>query len=283
MNKIESYFYKLAGVRKESENTKWYSIAAFSLIAKVDQLLHHPSYGGDPFPENGPGLIIGNHPQPIGFIRGFRLCEINHRMATPFIKHTLLDYRQSEPAEIRQQTGKKQDLLNVTTESPWWHRKIADLLSACFKGLRAMPIVRGGTEADMMDFLDRGQAELKKKHLVGIFAQQTRSTNLADPKPGPAILAMENSEVPIYAVAIGNKQISLRRLGSYEELWDDPKTHDLAQTNLTVLIFDAIADQLRESRDPSDIAMGDDWYQNQRPKLLPNGLETRPLQAALTR
>lgn len=265
MSLVERGFLKIAGVKRESDDLKWYAVTAFSLLAKIDHLLSHPFYEGDPLPQEGPALIIGNHPNPRGFIRGYRLGEMNHRIIRTFAKNTLFDYHTIEPEEVWQRTGKKQDLLNVTSKSPWWHRQAAKMLAAGIKGLGSIPVARGGTEDDMQDFLDKGEAAFQKRLIVGIFGQETRSRTLANPMIGPATLAMENYEVPIYAVAMLDKGIRVRRLGTFEELWNNPATHDLADTNLTVLIFNAIADM-------SDPEIRDDWYQVQRPKLLPPSL-----------
>lgn len=276
MNLIEKGFFKLAGIKPEGEDLKWYSIAGFSLLAKIDQLKNKSSFEGDPLPEEGPALVIANHREkPVFFIRGYRVGEINHRIIRVFAKHTLFDYHAEEAKEVRERTGKSSDLLNVTPQSPWWHRKAADILAAGIKGLGANPVVRGGSDADGLDFLDKGAAEFKIKHIVGIFGQESRSRTLANPMPGPGVLATENSEVPIYALAMCDKRISVRRLGTYEELWDDPKTHKLAEKNLMVLIFDAIADM-------SDPEIKNDWYQNQRPKLLPERTEEKALEPVLT-
>lgn len=270
MNKIESAVFKIAGIRPESEDVKWYSIVTLAAFAKIDQLRNGTRFEGDILPALGPAFVVLNHRNYFDIARGYVLCEKSHRLFKTFAKHTLFDPKAEESGKVKERTGRKSDLLNLGSGSNRFKLAFANIISAIVRGAEAMPVERGGSLKEIRKFLKKAKDEFDKKRIVAMLAQGTRTEDgrLNDPMKGPEIVAMENPDVPIYSVSMAKRHVGVRRLGSYNELCENPKYSRLAETNLTVLIFDAIADI-------SDPEVKKDWYEVQRPALLPPTLSIK--------
>jgi len=259
MNRVESAFYNLVGIKPESEGIKWYSVAFFEVFAKFDWLFHRTIYEGTPLPSEGPALIVANHTSMWDIAEGYRMGQRSGRVVRTFTRASLLDPTAQESEAVKTRTGHKKDILNA---SPIFVKR---LLAAILNGAEAISIMRGGSLKDLRDFKARGRESFARGMLTGIFILETRekSGKLVDPKPGAEILARDNPNIPIYPVGIAVKpyRASIGKPFTYNQMLESPEYGALARTNFTVLFCDRIADQL----DPKN---KQDWYEVRRPLAL---------------
>lgn len=259
MNRVESAFCNLVGIKPESDGIKWYSVAFLEVFAKFDWLFHHTIYEGTPLPSEGPALIVANHTNMWDAAEGYRIGQRSGRIVRTFARANLLDPTAQEPETVKARTGRKKDILNASPVL------VKHLLASVLNGAEAISIMRGGGLKDLRDFRARGHESFARGMLTAMFISETRekSGKLVDPKPGAEILARDNPDIPIYPVGIAVRPhwVSTGKPFTCNQMLNDPEYGALARANFTVLLCDKIADQL-----PPWIRQ--DWYEVQRPLAL---------------
>ncbi|MEK7617313.1 MAG: hypothetical protein AAB414_04625 [Patescibacteria group bacterium] len=253
---LEQLIFKLTNVDPESSGVRGYSVAVFELFAKLDWLLHRTTYHGL-LPTTGPMLMVANHTRAWDIAKGYRVGQRSGRIVRAFARATLLDPNLKESEEVRERTGRKNDLLN---NGPRW---IRSRIAAILNGVEAILIDRGGSLAEARAFKERGREALGKGFLTAVFIMETRekSGRIVNPRPGAAYLAKNNPDIPIYPVGFSKNAASIGPGFTYNQMIQDPDYGELANSNFTVLLCDRIADQL-----PDPIRS--DWYDDQRQKIL---------------
>lgn len=248
---------RLAGIQPESEEIRWYSIVALEAFAKLDGILHGTTYEGALLPLAGPALLVSNHTSMWDIARGYRVGQRSRRIPRTFARDTLLDPTLTESSQVSARTGHKSDVLNSGL------LPIRQAIAAVCKGAEAQPITRGGGMEVLNDFLKRGRAIFEAHQLAACFIQETRNKDgkLRNPKPGVALLAAANPDIPIYFMGVSRKRVSIKGPYTFNQLRNEPAYNQLPRKYLIVAMADKIADQL----DPEE---RNDWYEVQRPLTL---------------
>lgn len=258
---LEVITCRLAGVNPEIQGIRWYSVAAFAALARLDEFLHHTTYGGELIPTSGPAIIVANHISMWDIAKGYRIGQRSHRILRTFTRASLLNASKQDPQRVLARTGHKADIFN---RAPKW---LKYFIAAFPKGVDAIPVPRGGSREAVEQALVVGSGKLSEGLAVAIFGQETRQKDgrLVNLMPGPAFFARKNPDVPIQVVRISQEpdrdRVSISKPFTYNQMRRDPELGDLARHHFDVLIGDRIAD-LR------DDAVRADWYQTQRPLIL---------------
>lgn len=262
----EQAFYKLVGVKPESDRIRWYSVAFFEALAKFDRL-HGTTYHGTRINEQGAALLLANHTSLFDLGKGYKVAQRSHRIPCTFTRLSFLDPSKQDSERVRARTGHKVDILN---SGPMWFRRI---IAALPTGTEAMPVVRGGGRQDLEDFLARGREKFDAQRLVACFVQETRHKDgkLASLARGVAVLAKNNPDVPIYPMGISKRRlwktpikfhwVSVGEPFTYNQMLQDPTYTAREKANFIVIIGDKIADQLAPEEKRN-------WYETQRPQFL---------------
>lgn len=264
----ERVFYNLVGIRKESPRVKWYSVAAFEIYSKLDNLLHGTTIEGS-LPPEGPALVVSMHTRSWDMAKGYSMVKgTARRLMQGIARESLLHPDIKESEEVLERTGKKQD--------SFYHapRFVKEIVAFSLRGIDAIGVPRGAqTLSALRPTIRSCVAAFADNRVVGIFIQETRvkENDLRDLMNGPAFLARLNPDIPIYPVAIYSKKIphkvSIGQPFTANEALANPNFRtDLDQTTaLTLFITDQIANIAEE-----EIKL--DWFEKRRNEYLQKSL-----------
>ena len=258
---LEAKVAEIVGIKYKSPKVRPIPLLTFAVLSKLDHLLHKTETRGS-LPSEGSAFVVINHTSMWDIAKGYDISvKSAGRIMLGIARETLLNPDLVESVVVLERTGKKNDPL---TKAPKLLRRFISYVLHD----TSIPIPRGAQSlSSLRPTLRATTKALNEGHIVGIFAQETRSPDFRDIKDGPAFLANLNPDVPIYPVAIFKEQgrhiVSIGQGFSANQARLDPSFRtDLDQvTALTVYIADGIANLMPDLQ-------RNDWHNMRKQEYL---------------
>lgn len=192
---LESFAIERLGVRRESNEIRFYSVLAFR-IAELRMDHKFPTQVEGAGPKEGPAIFVGNHRNRYDVIKVFKAQRLTSgRIIRTLTRWSLLYPEEQEPEELLEEIGEKEDDLD---SGPIWKREVRAFF---LRGIGTVGVKRRQRNIDTFRKVNQ---LLSQKMLVGTFISDTRMEDgtVKDVMEGPAFLARMNPDVDIYPVGI---------------------------------------------------------------------------------
>ncbi len=200
-NKPLPYGSEHLGIQVEMDTLT--PLAALTTFAIIAMLEVRSDIHGALNRKTGAAIVGFNHQDSIVDTFTIPLLARREKRSVRMVaKHTLVDPHAQEDPEVLSRTGKMGDWLNRKPGEP--PSRFALRQAEFYRAVGVIPIHRGKPDSEAIRNIE---GALAKGQLVGMSLQETRrpANDLLDMKPGVAMLARRNPDVPVYVVSINGR------------------------------------------------------------------------------
>lgn len=207
---------KLLGVRIESPKVDLLIVGGFLLIAPLIARLRRTEVvfeADTKLPEKESAFIFANHEDTFDSPALMWVWnKYAKRVPRMVVRDTLLDLNKKENPKVLKRIGSK----NEAQTDKLWFKQVLRIRAKIVSGGGPIPISRGGGVDQLKDEVNEA---LASKQAVFMYGQETRRPKggLRDFRLGPAMLASQFPDVPIYLMAVSGVRLNTTNVKSFWE------------------------------------------------------------------